>query len=184
MPKHGGIHHRINDQTKSEEFLIPEFGFEDIHIPKYLAEKTSKGYKVVPTLTKTGKLTHRKNMSAVNLIPEDDIFESYCSGSKLQQLQLKDFVKSQRNYLLSLVHAFDNIQQEIDTKVAAAKKVSKKKKPTKKDKDAAATKLQKFLKKKQLEKMSKEILDRPLTDEEIAKYYPDIASMANIADID
>lgn len=112
MVKKGGI--RV---INNNEAYIPLFGEQEVEIPTYLAEKTKRGMKLVPSLTKEGKITHRKKQPAIKLIESLDNTVTNVKKSTVHRFHVKEFIKSQRQMLQNMMKSFGELQKEIDEKV-------------------------------------------------------------------
>lgn len=107
MTKKGGI--RFNEH---EEVNIPIFGDQEIEIPEYLAEKTKKGYQLVPTLTKSGSITKRHKEPAIKLTPKNIEYFSIPKNG-VERLQLADFVKKSKTELEKQYKVYSDFQNKL-----------------------------------------------------------------------
>lgn len=107
MVKKGGI--RFN---KNEQVFMPIFGEQEIDVPEYLAEKTKKGYKLVPTLTKSGNITKRHNEPAIKIVAKN-IEHITIPNNKVERLSLNEFIKKSKLELEKQYADFIKLQQKI-----------------------------------------------------------------------
>lgn len=107
MTKKGGI--RFNEH---EQVNIPIFGDQEIEIPEYLAEKTKKGYQLVPTLTKSGSITKRHKEPAIKLTPKNIEYFSIPKNG-VERLQLADFVKKSKIELEKQYKVYSDFQNKL-----------------------------------------------------------------------
>jgi ribosomal protein L19E len=112
MVKKGGI--RV---VSEDEAYVPVFGQQEIEIPSLLAEQTNRGMKLVSTLTKNGNISHRKKKPSIKLIPVGDVTTPIVSNSVVGRFSIKDFIKTQRHILETMIESFDDLQEEVDEKV-------------------------------------------------------------------
>jgi len=112
MVKKGGL--RVENENL---VFAPIYGKQEIEVPSLLAEKTSRGYKLVPTLTKTGKISQRKKIPSIKFHAVNDITTPIVSSSAVQHLSITDFIKGQRHYLETLMTVYDDFSEEVDQKV-------------------------------------------------------------------
>jgi hypothetical protein len=107
MTKKGGI--RFNEH---EQVNIPIFGDQEIEIPEFLAEKTKKGYQLVPTLTKSGSITKRHKEPSIKLTPKNIEYFSIPKNG-VERLQLADFVKKSKIELEKQYKVYSDFQNKL-----------------------------------------------------------------------
>lgn len=107
MVKKGGIRF-----SENEEVNIPVFGEQEIEIPEYLAEKTKKGYQLIPTLTKSGAITKRHKEPSIKLTTKNIEYFSI-PKNKVERLQLSDFVKKSKAELVKHYEAYIDFQNKL-----------------------------------------------------------------------
>lgn len=107
MVKKGGIRF-----SENEEVNIPVFGEQEIEIPEYLAEKTKKGYQLIPTLTKSGAITKRHKEPSIKLTTKNIEYFSI-PKNKVERLQLSDFVKKSKAELVKQYEAYIDFQNKL-----------------------------------------------------------------------
>jgi len=90
MVKKGGIRFDGNEHA-----YMPIFGEQEIEVPEYLAEPTKKGYKLVPTLTKSGAISKRHKEPAIKIVAKD-IDQITISKNKVERLALADFIRTSK----------------------------------------------------------------------------------------
>lgn len=107
MVKKGGIRF-----SENEEVNIPVFGEQEIEIPEYLAEKTAKGYQLIPTLTKSGAITKRHKEPSIKLTAKNIEYFSIPKNG-VERLQLSDFVKKSKTELVKQYEAYIDFQNKL-----------------------------------------------------------------------
>lgn len=107
MTKKGGIRFNEHDQVN-----IPIFGDQEIEIPEFLAEKTKKGYQLVPTLTKSGSITKRHKEPSIKLTPKNIEYFSIPKNG-VERLQLADFVKKSKIELEKQYKVYSDFQNKL-----------------------------------------------------------------------
>jgi hypothetical protein len=107
MVKKGGI--RFDD---NEQVFMPIFGEQEIDVPEYLAEKTKKGYKLVPTLTKSGNITKRHKEPSIKIVAKN-IEHITIPNNKVERLSLNEFIKKSKLELEKQYADFIKLQQKI-----------------------------------------------------------------------
>jgi hypothetical protein len=107
MVKKGGIRFDENEQV-----FMPIFGEQEIDVPEYLAEKTKKGYKLVPTLTKSGNITKRHKEPSIKIVAKN-IEHITIPNNKVERLSLNEFIKKSKLELEKQYADFIKLQQKI-----------------------------------------------------------------------
>jgi len=107
MVKKGGIRF-----SENEEVNIPVFGEQEIEIPEYLAEKTAKGYQLIPTLTKSGAITKRHKEPSIKLTAKNIEYFSIPKNG-VERLQLSDFVKKSKAELVKQYEVYIDFQNKL-----------------------------------------------------------------------